>query len=416
MGFLRASVVAANAAYPLNEPLPPGVALGGESILAFYRRYPIFSWPWIWRRAVLLSPLAIVPALIAGLDYGAAYNNIDLAIGVSWRFARTNLLTLLIPPLLGLCARHINMRPGIKDPIVSLALILGSSVMLTVLLQDVNRFVLGYMRANPAAALPWVDIFFDPYRGWLSNLLSYFYMFGLSGVYAINAYGHEAERWQKHARKIELDTVRRQRDHADMALTVLQAQVEPHFLFNTLASVRSLVGSDPKRATATIDALAEHLRATLPKLRSQTGASSSTLGEQFVICESYLKVMRVRMGSRLRTTIALPQHLQDVPFPPLMLISLVENAIKHGVEPRAGDVEVKLEAAVLNEDGKRTLEVRVCDDGVGLSPGMGEGTGLANIRAQLQHRFAEGASLRIESPSAGGLAASIRIPIDLLAI
>ena len=81
---------------------------------------------------------------------------------------------------------------------------------------------------------------------------------------------------------------------------MLQAQVEPHFLFNTLASVRSLVASDPQRAAQTIDALAQHLRATLPKIRAETGVSQSTLGEQFAICASYLELMKVRLGERLQ--------------------------------------------------------------------------------------------------------------------
>ena len=415
-GFRRGEAVPATAAaYPLNAPLPPGMALGGQSILAFYKRYPVFSWPWIWRRFVLYSPLAIVPALLMGLDYGASFHDPDVAIGISWRLAGTNLLLLLLPPLLALCVRQLRMPAGVKDLGVSLGILIGI-VAVSLLLWKVDEFALEQLRTNPLASLPWSDFLVHQYRSWWGNAIDLLYLFGLGGTFAAQTYRQEATRWQKHLRKTELDTARRQRDQADMQLTVLQAQVEPHFLFNTLASVRSLIAADPKRAAETVDALAEHLRATLPKLRSQTGASSSTLSEQFAICESYLKVMRVRMGSRLRTAVVLPEALHDIPFPPLMLISLVENAIKHGVEPRAGDVEVKLEAAVLNADGERTLEVRVSDDGVGLSPGMGEGTGLANIRAQLQHRFADMASLHIESPSRGGLVASIRIPIAQLAV
>ena len=126
--------------------------------------------------------------------------------------------------------------------------------------------------------------------------------------------------------------------------------------------------------------------------------------------------MHVRMGERLGTSVELPPHLAEVPFPPLMLISLVENAIKHGVEPKAGPVEVTLAASVQAAQGERILEVRVCDDGVGLSLGMGEGTGLANIRAQLAHRFGGSASLSLDSREPAGVVARIRIPIALLAV
>jgi sensor histidine kinase YesM len=188
---------------------------------------------------------------------------------------------------------------------------------------------------------------------------------------------------------------------------MLQAQVEPHFLFNTLASVRSLVATDPARAAQTIDGLAQYLRATLPKLRAGTGASPSTLGEQFAICASYLELMRLRMGERLAVELDLPADLHDAPFPPLLLISLVENAIKHGVEPKPGLTKVTLSARMVE---RNRLEVRVEDDGAGLRLGMGEGTGLANVRAQLLTRFGASASLELGARDAGGVTARIVVP------
>ena len=206
-----------------------------------------------------------------------------------------------------------------------------------------------------------------------------------------------------------------QKSEADLRLTVLQAQVEPHFLFNTLASVRSLVSSDPQRAAQTIDALAQHLRATLPKLRAETGVAQSTLGEQFAICASYLELMQVRLGDRLRVDIRLPAELRDAPFPPLLLISLVENAIKHGVEPKPGATRVMLAARAIEDRGRKQLEVQVEDDGAGLKIGMGEGTGLANVRAQLRTRFGSAASARIcRSAKPGGVVARLVLPLEPL--
>jgi sensor histidine kinase YesM len=188
--------------------------------------------------------------------------------------------------------------------------------------------------------------------------------------------------------------------------------VEPHFLFNTLASLRSLIGTDPQRAAQTIDALAKYLRATLPKLRAETGAAASTLGEQFAICANYLDLMKIRLGERLHVEIQLPADLRDAPFPPLLLISLVENAITHGVEPRRGDAHIVLAARTIETGQQTRIEVRVEDDGVGLELGMGEGTGLANVRAQLRTRFGTAASLELAARASGGVLAQIVVPLE----
>jgi LytS/YehU family sensor histidine kinase len=185
--------------------------------------------------------------------------------------------------------------------------------------------------------------------------------------------------------------------------------VEPHFLFNTLASVRSLVASDPQRAAQTIDALAKHLRATMPKLRAEPGLSS-TLSEQFAICSSYLELMKVRLGDRLQVDVRLPAELHDAAFPPLLLISLVENAIKHGVEPKPGVTRVALIARAIDDGDRERIEVQVEDDGAGLKLGVGEGTGLANVRAQLLTRFGAAASFELLERAGGGVLARLTVP------
>src|SRR6185436_5202353 len=108
----------------------------------------------------------------------------------------------------------------------------------------------------------------------------------------------------------EIEQLRQQKSEVDLKLAVLQAQVEPHFLFNTLASVHSLIRKDPGRAEATIEALVDHLRATLPKLRAGVGSPHSTLEAQLEVCRSYLQVMQVRMGDRLRYGIDVPPPLR----------------------------------------------------------------------------------------------------------
>jgi sensor histidine kinase YesM len=237
-----------------------------------------------------------------------------------------------------------------------------------------------------------------------------FMLFVANGGLALATYFAEPKRWAEHLRRVELEKASAQKNEADLRLTILQAQVEPHFLFNTLASVRSLIAADPPRASQTVDALAEYLRATLPKFRAEAGMVPSTLGEQFTICERYLSLMKVRLGERLRVNVELPGELRATPFPPLMLISLVENAITHGVEPKPGVSHVTLAARVITGDQPR-LEVRVEDDGAGLKLGMGEGTGLANVRAQLRTRFGSSASLELSTRVAGGVLARLVLPL-----
>jgi hypothetical protein len=309
------------------------------------------------------------------------------------------------------CSRSVE-RVGIVV-VVIIGMVLG-----TLADQLTQHFHNGLMAAHgfnsSSAALPLNDIHSVVRRGLdLSRDLAI--LFVASGGLAWPAYFSEPRRWAEHWRRIEIEKLSLQKNEADMRLTLLQAQVEPHFLFNTLASVRSLVASDPQRASQTIDALAQHLRATLPKMRAQTGVAQSTLGEQFAICASYLELMKVRLGERLRVEIRLPTELVEIPFPPLLLISLVENAIKHGVEPKPGATRVILSARVVEEGARKRLEVQVEDDGAGLKLGMGEGTGLANIRTQLVTRFASAASLELSAGTAGGVLARLVLPLEAAA-
>jgi LytS/YehU family sensor histidine kinase len=243
------------------------------------------------------------------------------------------------------------------------------------------------------------------YRGVIVTMMLF-----LCGLISLVTYFVDQQRWRAYLTDIELRTAREQRDLADSRLTVLQAQVEPHFLYNTMASVRSLIRGEPERAEATIDALVDHLRSTLPKIR-EGSAASSKLGDQLEICRSYLDVMRVRMGSRFRYSIEAPAELANFSFPPLMLISLVENAIKHGVEQKPGSCHIVIQVQRLMTSGGDTIEVAVTDDGVGLSEGPSGGLGLDNIRARLQALYGDRASLKLEGRDPG-VTATLRVPLE----
>jgi len=209
---------------------------------------------------------------------------------------------------------------------------------------------------------------------------------------------------ERHQR--EITAIERQKQEANLKLLVLQAQIEPHFLFNTLASLRARLREDVIQAEAMVDALVRHLRTVLPIIRSDSGVS--TLSDQLAICVSYLDLMVTRLEGRFTYRVDVPDGLLHAAFPPLMLLTLVENAIKHGIEPKAGDVRICIEARLVG----CSILARVIDDGVGLSPGLGRGLGLRNVREQLTLWYGEQAALSLSSPPEGGVVACIKIPFE----
>ncbi|RYG32425.1 MAG: sensor histidine kinase [Burkholderiales bacterium] len=244
----------------------------------------------------------------------------------------------------------------------------------------------------------------------MGELPRWLWLFIIGGGWELISYASERRRIADYQRKRDIHALRRDKADADLRLAVLQAQIEPHFLFNTLASVRSLIRTEPARAIDTINALSEYLRSTLPKLRKDVGVQSATLGEQATICVRYLDLMNIRMAGRITVTTDIPDNLKTMAFPPLLLISLVENAVKHGVEPKAGPAAILLRARLTGSAPHQNLQVDIEDDGVGLSEGAGSGVGLANVREQLQHRFGDNASLSVETLPAGGVRARIELP------
>ena len=193
-----------------------------------------------------------------------------------------------------------------------------------------------------------------------------------------------------------------ERELAEARLTVMQAQIEPHFLFNTLANVRRLFVTDPSAAEAMLRHLSRYLGAMLPRMRR----SDSTLGHEMALATAYLSVQEIRMGDRLRVRVDMPEGLEHAPFPPMMLVTLVENAIRHGLTPLTEGGEVRIFARA--SDGK--LRVAVADTGAGLSESSGSGVGLADIRARLSTLYAGSARLLLAQNPEGGVTATIEIP------
>jgi sensor histidine kinase YesM len=230
----------------------------------------------------------------------------------------------------------------------------------------------------------------------------------LGGGLALPSYLDEQRRLIEDAREREVGELQLEKRETDLQLLVLQAQIEPHFLFNTLASLRSLLRQDVDHAEAMIDALVEHLRAAMPVFRK--ARPQSTLAEQLRICGSYLELMRVRLPDRLTYIIDVPEALHGAPFPPLILLTLVENAIKHGIEPKPNSGHIRIEARREHRPDGVHIRVSVSDDGAGLSAGIGQGVGLSNIRAQLALKYGNRGVLSLTGGAEGGAVAYIDIP------
>jgi signal transduction histidine kinase len=188
-------------------------------------------------------------------------------------------------------------------------------------------------------------------------------------------------------------------------LNVLQAQIEPHFLFNTLANVRRLFEVDPESGQRMLGSLLDYLRAALPAMRR----SSSALGEEFELVRAYLAVLQHRMGDRLRFRIELSDQLADATIPPLILPTLVENAVRHGLAPLPEGGTVTVTAA---RDGEQVV-VRVADDGAGFQAASGSGVGLANTRARLSALFGSAARLSLCANEPRGVIAEVRLPCSI---
>jgi hypothetical protein len=207
------------------------------------------------------------------------------------------------------------------------------------------------------------------------------------------------------AHRAEAERQRIEKQMLSAQLRTMQAQVEPHFLFNTLATVQHLIDVDPPRASRMLGSLIAYLRAALPQMREP----ETTIGREFGLVRAYLEVLQVRMGARLTFDIDLPAELFSRPMPPMMLISLVENAIKHGLEPMETGGTIRISA---RESGDR-IRVEVVNDGANLDPLARGGTGLSNIRERLATLYGDAARLIVEERKPHGVAARIELPLKL---
>ena len=236
-------------------------------------------------------------------------------------------------------------------------------------------------------------------------------LISLFGVKALMGGKRRAEIHAKNAQQeAEYQTLKRQ--VAESKMQMMQAQIEPHFLFNTLASVEHLIETDPPRAAAMQHSLIDYLRAVIPQMRDQS--VNTNLGREAEIVKAYLTLLKMRMEERLEFNIAIPEGLTSAVFPTMMLQTLVENAIKHGLEPKAEGGIITVSAEVAHNK----LRVSVIDNGLGfgIAPTGGMGLGLQNIRERLALLYDAKAQLIISPNVANGVIAIIELPYQITEI
>jgi sensor histidine kinase YesM len=221
----------------------------------------------------------------------------------------------------------------------------------------------------------------------------------------ITYFFHSRERMVQAQALIQEERIKRlslEKESLETRLQLLQAQVEPHFLFNTLSNILSLLDTDSGKGKEMLADLIRYLRASLSRSRGKT----ATLEQEMDLIRAYMNIYRVRMGDRLRFRIEIPDDLKARPFPPMLIQPLVENAIRHGLEPKIEGGEI----SILAEEKNDFLRLVVSDNGMGLDEKTAAGIGLSNIRERLQTLFDGRGQLILEENTPSGLSAILEIP------
>jgi LytS/YehU family sensor histidine kinase len=259
----------------------------------------------------------------------------------------------------------------------------------------------------------WLELGIDPVSAiaglpvnWLKEwglpgILSSFYT--MSGLLAaIYFFYVRAIETEDASRREELRRIDLERQMSEARLKVMEAQIEPHFIFNALANVQRLFETDPTAGNAMLHQLSRYLSAALPRMRE----AESTLGREVELTTAYLSVQQIRMGRRLVFDIDVPDELKSAAIPPMMLTTLAENAVRHGLGPLPEGGYLRISAQAEGD----LLRLQVADTGRGFEAHAGAGVGLANIRARLAAQFGAHARLAITRNSPRGVTATIVLP------
>lgn len=340
--------------------LPVSTALVWAVVLAFAVSTQFLVQPFVWRNWPL----------------------IDVLQGWARVCAAEAVIALCIASALLVGSRFRTLNSARRAVVLSMSLLLGA-----VAGEAVDRLA-GVQTNGPliGAALRWAVV--------SGALTAIYYMWLRSQQARAQADAVSAER----AERVRLVSA--------AELQVLQRQIEPHFLFNTLATVRGLYHRDRQRGAELLDHLSNYMQSSL----AGQSATLIALGEELALIDAYLGVCRARMGSRLTTVIDVGGEHRGLAIPPLAVATLVENAIVHGLEPRAAEGRVSVTTA---SRAGGFLEITVVDDGVGFTASDGNGIGLANTRARLRELYGAQGQLTVVEREEGGVLARLRIPAQV---
>lgn len=379
-----------------EQPIPASLAgqLAGWSARA--QLYPVFSRTWFtyrvrsffWPMAIFTAFLLAVTCMLPASASGPAAMLAMLAI---WTMV---LVALLLGRWLAVlvCRRGWSKRRELVG--VVLALLIG--MLIAGYISQFTR-----VQNNPSERL-------------INFIVWTFVLLWLGGGGDLIAYLRQRRRLQDAQLLEQMEQYKDERNQVAMRLSLLASQVEPHFLFNTLSGVRAAILSDPARGVAIIDHLVDYLRATIPQIRNEGAHLLVALGSQLDAVSAYLGVIHTRLP-RLAFRVDCADDLRHCAVPPLMLISLVENAVKHGIEPKKGPVSIVVSVARRQAGGREQLVLAVADDGVGFGgSSSGSGIGLSNIRERLRHLYGDQAALTLTTREQGGLEACICLPLQAL--
>ncbi len=383
-----------------ENPQPGGrekyVSMHPLEMFAFFRRYrpsPLRTIIYTFIFSCMIAAFFIFMAVIfrrfhSWAEFGVMalstlfFSNV---IGFIWA-----LVISVSKPLL----RRINMLPfaGIVACYTAMGFVVTQSAFFGI------SFLPGFedMRAGSEGVRGW---FKQPQMIAVTLALSFFIslVIGLSWRARFGALEREAALARENERLQAIE-----REAAQANLRALQAQIEPHFLFNTLANVVGLIHPQPDQAKLMLEQFIGYLRATLASTREQ----QTTLGQEFETMRNFLSILQIRMGERLQVRLELPPTLSDAQVPPMLLQPIVENALKHGLEPKIEGGEIAL-SAVRRDD---RLDITVADTGLGFRDSKSNGIGLRNVRERLQHLYAGAGVLRIEDNLPGGTRITVSIP------
>lgn len=342
-----------------------------------------------WGGMTCLFALCLAVRPVAGFyAEGKLPTALPKLLAASWF---VNLLVALpVLPLVVLAERRTTgLAPWLRNAV------LAGAVILATLLGVGLRATVGSWLAPLAGNFPKGDI--EEIAGyWMERALL---CFGLAAIYVFHA---RTRRLADAAHAAGVAQQRLARQGTEAALQALQAQIEPHFLFNTLANVRRLLQSEPDAGREMLRHLQQYLRTSWSNLSAQLISVAKALD----LVEAYLRIHAVRMGARLNWRIEADAEAIAGMLPPLMLMTLVENAIKHGLGPLPGGGTVRITARVV--DGR--LQLQVSDDGAGFRQSSGGGTGLANVRTRLGLLYGDAAQLRLARNVPHGVVASLNLP------